>query len=76
MAHAAAGRYGWHFPELVKIVNDNYQYARVALLVKDKATLTEEQLPDLAEVLGGDEDKARAPLLSLTLLYAVPRRFW
>jgi hypothetical protein len=21
--------YGWHFPELVKIVNDNYQYARV-----------------------------------------------
>lgn len=21
--------YSWHFPELVKIVNDNYQYAQV-----------------------------------------------
>ena len=21
--------YSWHFPELVKIVNDNYQYAKV-----------------------------------------------
>lgn len=28
--------YGWHFPELVKIVPDNYQYARVALVIKDK----------------------------------------
>ncbi len=26
--------YSWHFPELVKVVNDNYQYARIALLVK------------------------------------------
>jgi snoRNA binding domain, fibrillarin len=26
--------YGWHFPELVKIVPDNYQYSRVALLVQ------------------------------------------
>jgi hypothetical protein len=26
--------YSWHFPELVKIVNDNYQYARIALIVK------------------------------------------
>src|SRR5690606_9200665 len=23
--------YGWHFPELVKIVNDNYLYAKVVL---------------------------------------------
>lgn len=26
--------YSWHFPELVRVVNDNYQYARIALLVK------------------------------------------
>ncbi len=29
--------YSWHFPELVKIVNDNYQYARIALIVKASA---------------------------------------
>lgn len=50
--------YSWHFPELVKIVNDNYQYARVALLVKDKSTLTEEKLAELTEVLA-DEQKAQ-----------------
>ena len=25
--------YSWHFPELVKIVNDNYQYAQVGSLL-------------------------------------------
>eukprot|EP00195_Chlamydomonas_chlamydogama_P010551 CAMPEP_0202900590 /NCGR_PEP_ID=MMETSP1392-20130828/11922_1 /ASSEMBLY_ACC=CAM_ASM_000868 /TAXON_ID=225041 /ORGANISM="Chlamydomonas chlamydogama, Strain SAG 11-48b" /LENGTH=495 /DNA_ID=CAMNT_0049587007 /DNA_START=183 /DNA_END=1670 /DNA_ORIENTATION=- len=50
--------YSWHFPELVKIVNDNYQYARIALLVKDKSTLTEEKLPELTEIIG-DEAKAK-----------------
>ena len=33
-------RYGWHFPELAKVVPDNYQYARVALVIKDKAATT------------------------------------
>jgi nucleolar protein 56 len=50
--------YGWHFPELVKVVNDNYQYARIALVVKDKATLTEDALPMLTEITG-DEDKSK-----------------
>ena len=36
--------YSWHFPELVKIVNDNYQYSRLALLIKDKSSLTEEKV--------------------------------
>lgn len=36
-------RYSWHFPELVKIVSDNYQYSRVALLVKVGVTLTASQ---------------------------------
>lgn len=53
--------YSWHFPELVKIVNDNYQYARVALLVKDKSTLSEESLPAITEILG-EEEKAREVL--------------
>ena len=34
--------YGWHFPELVKIVNDNHQYALCARLIGDKSTLNEE----------------------------------
>jgi len=50
--------YSWHFPELVKIVADNYQYARAALLIKDKSTCTEELLPQLTELLG-DEEKAK-----------------
>lgn len=51
--------YSWHFPELVRVVNDNYLYAKVAQLVKDKSTLTEESIDALVEVLG-DEEKARA----------------
>ncbi|WZY83708.1 hypothetical protein YC2023_030092 [Brassica napus] len=50
--------YSWHFPELVKIVNDNYLYARVSKMIEDKSKLSEEHIPMLTEVLG-DEDKAR-----------------
>ncbi|GAX85586.1 hypothetical protein CEUSTIGMA_g13001.t1 [Chlamydomonas eustigma] len=53
--------YSWHFPELVKIINDNYQYARLALLVKDKSTLSESRLPELTEIVG-DETKAKEVL--------------
>mmetsp|Transcript_38663 Transcript_38663/g.46819 ORF Transcript_38663/g.46819 Transcript_38663/m.46819 type:complete len:507 (-) Transcript_38663:415-1935(-) len=51
--------YGYHFPELVKIINDNYLYARCALVVKDKQTLdTDDKLEALTEVLA-DEEKAK-----------------
>ena len=50
--------YGWHFPELVKVCNDNYMYAQLALVIKDKATLTDEALPALTKITG-DEDKAK-----------------
>jgi nucleolar protein 56 len=50
--------YSWHFPELAKVVTDNYQYARVAVLVKDKSELSEEALPALAEILGDDAKAA------------------
>jgi nucleolar protein 56 len=49
--------YSWHFPELVRLVNDNYQYAKLALLIKDKGTLTEDKVSAMAEVVG-DQDKA------------------
>ncbi|CAB4392114.1 unnamed protein product [Rhizophagus irregularis] len=50
--------YSWHFPELVKIVNDNYQYAKLAKFIKNKSELTEEQLDGLIEITG-DESKAK-----------------
>ncbi len=37
--------YSWHFPELVKVVNDNYMYARCLLLIKRRDTLSEASLP-------------------------------
>ncbi|KAL6765680.1 nucleolar protein, component of C/D snoRNPs [Haematococcus lacustris] len=53
--------YSWHFPELVRVVSDNYQYCRVALVVKDKGSLTEDKLAELTEVTG-DEAKAKEVL--------------
>jgi hypothetical protein len=34
--------YSWHFPELVKVVPDNYLYARLALAIKDKSSLIDD----------------------------------
>ncbi|KAK6805094.1 hypothetical protein RDI58_002878 [Solanum bulbocastanum] len=50
--------YSWHFPELVKIVNDNYLYAKVAKFVDDKSQLSEDKISSLTEIVG-DEDKAK-----------------
>lgn len=52
--------YGWHFPELVKIVSDNHKYAKVTLFVKDKKTLTEDSLHDLAAIVDDDEEIAQS----------------
>ncbi|KAJ5060678.1 nucleolar protein 5A [Bipolaris maydis] len=40
--------YGWHFPELAKIVNSNEQYAKIVLKIGDKSKLSDEDLHDLA----------------------------
>ncbi|KAI8926480.1 hypothetical protein BC831DRAFT_456315 [Entophlyctis helioformis] len=50
--------YGWHFPELVKIVADNYLYAKLAKYIKNKSDLKEEQLDEL-EAIAGDPIKAK-----------------
>ena len=54
--------YGWHFPELVRIVPDNYQYARAVLAIGDKSKVVggadEETTAKLVAAL--DEDEARA----------------
>ncbi|GAA5875340.1 hypothetical protein JCM3774_005783 [Rhodotorula dairenensis] len=51
--------YGWHFPELVRIVPDNYQYAKCVHLLGDKAQLTDDILEPLAELLDNNETLAR-----------------
>ncbi len=51
--------YSYHFPELVKIVNDNYLYAKVAQFIKDRKTLTQESVEGLEEVVM-DSAKAQA----------------
>ncbi|DBA03454.1 TPA: hypothetical protein N0F65_002862 [Lagenidium giganteum] len=50
--------YSWHFPELVKIVNDNYVYARCASFIKDRSSLSEDSLEGLTEITM-DEDKSQ-----------------
>lgn len=51
-------RYGWHFPELVKIVNDNSMYAKLVKLIKNKGDLTESNMEEL-EAITADPIKAK-----------------
>jgi nucleolar protein 56 len=51
--------YGYHFPELVRFVPDNHQYARAAQFIGNKDTLNEEKLPDLAAILDDDSTCAQ-----------------
>ena len=52
--------YSWHFPELIKIVSDNHTYARLALFIGDKNTLSDDRLHDIAGVVGDDADIAQS----------------
>jgi nucleolar protein 56 len=49
--------YSWHFPELVRIVPDNYTYARLALAIQEKGSLNDERKEELAEIAGESTDK-------------------
>ena len=53
--------YSYHFPELVKIVSDNYMYSRVVYLIKNRKELDESKLEALEEIIG-DSTKAQAVL--------------
>jgi nucleolar protein 56 len=52
--------YSWHFPELYKIVSDNQRYAQIALFVKDKKSLTDDSLHDLAALVEDDKGVAQS----------------
>lgn len=43
--------YGYHFPELIKIVPDNSVYCRLARLIGNRKELSEESLESLEEVV-------------------------
>ncbi|KAG6376880.1 Nop-domain-containing protein [Boletus reticuloceps] len=51
--------YGYHFPELIKLVPDNYQYARLAQFIGDKDALSEDKLPELATFVDDDPTLAQ-----------------
>ncbi|XP_048956722.1 nucleolar protein 56 isoform X2 [Canis lupus dingo] len=53
--------YGYHFPELVKIINDNATYCRLAQFIGNRRELNEEKLEKLEE-LTMDGAKAKAIL--------------
>ncbi|XP_072112939.1 nucleolar protein 56 [Mobula birostris] len=53
--------YGYHFPELIKIVGENYTYCRLAKLIGNRKELNEESLPALEEIVM-DSAKAQAIL--------------
>ncbi|KAI7795878.1 nucleolar protein 56 [Triplophysa rosa] len=53
--------YGYHFPELIKIVNDNSMYCKTARLIGNRKELTEEMLGAIEEIIM-DSAKAQAIL--------------
>lgn len=52
--------YSWHFPELIRIVSDNQTYARLALHIGDKKSLSEDKLHELAAIVNDDEGVAQS----------------
>ncbi|KAM5192387.1 nucleolar protein 56 [Mantella aurantiaca] len=43
--------YGYHFPELIKIVADNYTYCRLAKFIGNRKELSEEKLEAMEEIV-------------------------
>ncbi|XP_063988528.1 nucleolar protein 56 [Diachasmimorpha longicaudata] len=51
--------YSYHFPELVKIIPENYTYAKAVKLIKDRKELNEDKLEALEEIVM-DSGRAQA----------------
>lgn len=52
--------YSWHFPELIRIVSENHQYARLALFIGDKKRLSDDDLNSIAEHVNDDAQIAQS----------------
>jgi len=46
--------YSYHFPELYKVVGDQYSFCRAAKLIGDRKSINEEKLQELKEILMDD----------------------
>lgn len=51
--------YGWHFPELTRLVNDNHIYAKLVLKIQDKSNLSDDNLHDIAALVNDDAGLAQ-----------------
>lgn len=51
--------YSWHFPELVKLVNDNRSFAKLAMVIRDKSSLNDDCLHEIAAHVEDDESVAK-----------------
>ncbi|PJF19772.1 Nop-domain-containing protein [Paramicrosporidium saccamoebae] len=54
--------YGWHFPELTRLIPDHRLFAKVALSIPDKSSVTEEDLPAIEAAADGDAGLAKLVL--------------
>ena len=52
--------YSWHFPELIRIVSENHQYAKLALFIGDKKRLSDNDLHDVAAQVNDDAEIAQS----------------
>ena len=43
--------YGWHFPELAKLVSDNEIYVKVVKLIGNRETLKDKYIDDLIDIV-------------------------
>jgi nucleolar protein 56 len=58
--------YGWHFPEMVKVVADNHMYAKMVVLIGDRAKLNEERLAEITAITMDEEVSKKVVTLAKT----------
>jgi nucleolar protein 56 len=52
--------YGAHFPELFNIVRDAVPYVKLVMAIRNKSSLEDDRVADLAEIVGDDTDIAES----------------
>ncbi|MCJ1274088.1 snoRNP complex protein nop56 [Puttea exsequens] len=52
--------YSWHFPELIRIVSENHQYAKLALFIGEKERLSDADKDELAAQINDDSEIAQS----------------
>lgn len=60
--------YGWHFPELARLVSDQLMYAQLCLAIPDRAQLTEGDLPRLEKVIAEAQPDGKVDAAGLARL--------